>query len=73
MRRKGISGPVRARVKHRSLHATGCKDVTVVSIVLLALVLWRRGMPAMEVRRIRPTPPSFPGRSSGFLGLFQLW
>jgi ubiquinol-cytochrome c reductase cytochrome b subunit len=75
MRRKGISGPVRARQgSHFAFYPRqAAKDVTVVSIVLLALVsmAWR-GMPPME-GPADPTDASFIPRPEWyFLGLFQL-
>ncbi len=75
MRRKGISGPVRARegTPIAFYPRQAARDVTVVSIVLLALVLmaWR-GMPAME-GPADPTDATFIPRPEWyFLGLFQL-
>jgi ubiquinol-cytochrome c reductase cytochrome b subunit len=75
MRRKGISGPVRARegTPIAFYPRQAARDVTVVSIVLLVLVLmaWR-GMPAME-GPADPTDATFIPRPEWyFLGLFQL-
>ena len=75
MRRQGISGPVRP---HRGpptafFPAQTARDVTVVSIVLIALfaLAWR-GMPAME-GPADPTDATFIPRPEWyFLGLFQL-
>jgi ubiquinol-cytochrome c reductase cytochrome b subunit len=75
MRRQGISGPVRPRegapvpfYPHQA-----ARDVTVVSIVLVALfVLAWRGMPAME-GPANPTDATYIPRPEWyFLGLFQL-
>jgi len=75
MRRQGISGPVRSYPGPRSAFypRQAARDVTVVSVVLLALaVLAWRGMPAME----GPADPSdatfIPRPEWYFLGLFQL-
>jgi ubiquinol-cytochrome c reductase cytochrome b subunit len=75
MRRKGISGPVRAREGSPTAFypRQAARDVTVVSMVLLALVLmaWR-GTPAME-GPADPTDATFIPRPEWyFLGLFQL-
>jgi len=75
MRRQGISGPVRPREGRPTAFfpAQTARDVTVVSIVLIALfVLSWRGMPAME-GPADPTDASFIPRPEWyFLGLFQL-
>jgi ubiquinol-cytochrome c reductase cytochrome b subunit len=75
MRRQGISGPVRAREGSPTpfYPRQAARDVTVVSVVLLALVLmaWR-GTPAME-GPADPTDATFIPRPEWyFLGLFQL-
>jgi quinol-cytochrome oxidoreductase complex cytochrome b subunit len=75
MRRQGISGPVRVRDGSPTAFypRQAAKDVTVVSVVLLALVVmaWR-GMPAME-GPADPTDATFIPRPEWyFLGLFQL-
>ena len=75
MRRQGISGPVRPRQGPATAFfpAQTARDVTVVSIVLIALfVLAWRGMPAME-GPADPTDATFIPRPEWyFLGLFQL-
>jgi ubiquinol-cytochrome c reductase cytochrome b subunit len=75
MRRQGISGPVRARAgsPRRFYPGQAARDITVVSIVLLALtVLAWRGMPPME-GPADPTDATFIPRPEWyFLGLFQL-
>ena len=75
MRRQGISGPVRPREGTPTAfyphHAV--RDITVVSLVLLALTFmaWR-GMPPME-GPADPTDATFIPRPEWyFLGLFQL-
>jgi ubiquinol-cytochrome c reductase cytochrome b subunit len=75
MRRQGISGPVRAREGSTTAFypRQAARDVTVVSLVLLALVVmaWR-GTPAME-GPADPTDATFIPRPEWyFLGLFQL-
>jgi len=75
MRRQGISGPVKTRSgpSHRFYPSQAARDVTVVSIVLIALVVlaWR-GMPPME-GPADPTDATYIPRPEWyFLGLFQL-
>ena len=75
MRRQGISGPVRARGGSPTAFypRQAARDVTVVSLVLVALALlaWR-GMPAME-GPADPTDATYIPRPEWyFLGLFQL-
>jgi ubiquinol-cytochrome c reductase cytochrome b subunit len=75
MRRQGISGPVRPRAGAPSpfYPHQAARDVTVVSVVLLALLVmaWR-GMPPME-GPADPTDATFIPRPEWyFLGLFQL-
>lgn len=75
MRRQGISGPVRPQTgtPARFYPGQAARDVTVVSVVLLALaVLAWRGMPPME-GPADPTDANFIPRPEWyFLGLFQL-
>ena len=75
MRRQGISGPVRARTgpSQRFYTSQAARDVTVVSIVLLALaVMAWRGIPAME-GPADPTDATYIPRPEWyFLGLFQV-
>ena len=75
MRRQGISGPVTARQGPpvRFYPSQAARDVTVVSIVLVALaVMAWHGAPAME-GPADPTDATFIPRPEWyFLGLFQL-
>ena len=75
MRRQGISGPVRPREGAPSAFYPGqaARDVTVVSIVLIALtVMAWRGMPPLEGPADPADATFIPRPEWYFLGLFQL-